>query len=126
MSCSGEGNSRSCLRRGVGGTGGGTCLVLLGSRVLTASRSGSPGGTVAPQVLQVRPPRFTPSHTGQRHTALMVCLDQRPSAAASRRGDLLGQVRKPPGVVTLCAGPSREVPSVPAVLRAPRLMVGPP
>jgi hypothetical protein len=69
--CSGVGRLRSWLRRGVGGTGGGaTGSVLLGNRVRTAARSGSPGGTTAPHVAQTRPPWLTPSHTRQRQTLM--------------------------------------------------------
>jgi hypothetical protein len=53
---SGVGTVRSSVRRGVGGTGGGAAGgVLLGSRVRTASRSGSPGGTSVPHVAHTRP-----------------------------------------------------------------------
>ena len=54
-----------------GGVGGGVAgWMLLGVTVRIAARSGSPRGTSAPQVAQTRPPRFTPSHIRQRHTAL--------------------------------------------------------
>ena len=67
-SSSGVGNFRSSRRRGVGGTGGGGFSAWLGIRLRTAVRSTSPGGTSAPQVAHVLPPRFTPSHTRQRQT----------------------------------------------------------
>jgi hypothetical protein len=73
---SGVGNSRSSRRGGVGGTGADTGLVALGSRVLTAARSGSPYGTAAPHVAHVLPPRFTPSQTGHRQIALILEVDQ--------------------------------------------------
>ena len=56
---------------GGGGVGGGVAgWKVLGVMVRMAARSGSPRGTSAPQVAQTRPPRFTPSHSRQRHTAL--------------------------------------------------------
>jgi hypothetical protein len=125
MSSSGDDSSRSCRRRGVRGTGGGACAAL-GRRVLTAARSGSPGGTVAPHALQVRPPRFTPSQTGQRQIALMVHLDRTRSARASRPGDRLDWVQKQTDVGMLCPGPSLEERSVRAVPRAPRAKDGSP
>jgi hypothetical protein len=72
---SGVGNSRSSRRCGVGGTGAGTGLIAVGSRVLTAARSGSPYGTTAPQAAHVLPPRFTPSQTGHRQIALILEVD---------------------------------------------------
>jgi hypothetical protein len=125
MSSSGDGTSRSCRRRGVGGTGGGACAGL-GRRVLTAARSGSPGGTVAPHVLQVRPVRFTPSQTGQRQIELMAPLDPSLAAIASRRAHRLGWVQKPSDVAAPCAGPCLEERSVRAVARAPRAKDGSP
>jgi len=71
VSSSGVGSSRSSRGRGVGGTGARAGSTVLGRRVFTASRSDSPGGTRAPQAAQVLPPRFTPSHTGQRQIALI-------------------------------------------------------
>ena len=72
---SGVGNSRSSRRGGVGGTGAGTVLEALGSRVFTAARSGSPYGITAPHAAHVRPPRFTPSQTGHRQIALILEAD---------------------------------------------------
>ena len=57
------------LEGGVAGVAG---LKVLGVMVRIAARNGSPRGTSAPQVVQTRPPRFTPSHSRQRHTALMM------------------------------------------------------
>jgi len=57
---------RSSRRRTVGGTGGGAGGNVLGSRVRTAARSGSPRGTSVPHVAHTRPPWFTPSQTRQR------------------------------------------------------------
>jgi hypothetical protein len=125
MSSSGDGSSRSCRRRGVGGTGGGACAGL-GRRVLTAARSGSPGGTVAPHVLHVRPPRFTPSQTGQRQIALMSPLDPTLAARAFRRDDRMGWVQKPSDGAAPCAGPCLGEWSVRAVARAPRAKDGSP
>jgi hypothetical protein len=125
MSSSGDGTSRSCRRRGVGGTGGGACAGL-GRRVLTAARSGSPGGTVAPHVLQVRPPRLTPSQTEQRQIELMAPLDRSLAARASRRDDLPGGVQKQSDVERPCPGPCLGERSVRAVPRAPRAKGGSP
>jgi len=50
-------------------------LVALGSRVLTAARSGSPYGITAPHAAHVLPPRFTPSQTGHRQIALILEVD---------------------------------------------------
>jgi hypothetical protein len=84
---SGVGNSRSSRRRGVGGTGVGTDLLALGSRVLTTARSGSPYGTTAPQAAHVLPPRFTPSQTGHRQRALILEVDQFVFGRACRLDD---------------------------------------
>jgi hypothetical protein len=72
---SGVGNSLSSRRGGVGGTGAGAGLVALGSRFLTAARSGSPYGITAPHAAHVLPPRFTPSQIGHRQIALILEVD---------------------------------------------------
>jgi hypothetical protein len=65
---------RSSRRRVVGGTGegaGAAGAVVLGMRVRTAARKGSPTGTSVPHVAHTLPPWFTPSQTRQRQIALI-------------------------------------------------------
>ena len=89
---------------GSGGTGGGAAgSVLLGLMVRTAARSGSPTGTSAPQLTQIRPLRLMPSQTRQRQTGpsgFIRLADRRVGRQASRRGltptlALLGRRRRP-------------------------------
>ena len=89
---SGVGSSRSSRRGGVGGTAG-TGLVALGSRVLTAARSGSPYGTTAPHAAHVLPPRFSPSQTGHRQIALILEVDHYVFGRAFRLDDPQGAAR---------------------------------
>jgi hypothetical protein len=109
LNSSGAGNSRSSRRRGVGGTGGGAGSLALGSGDLTAARSGWPCGNTAPHAVQILPPWFTPSHTGQRQT-LMAAFGRCVYARASRPGGPGDAARCPGAAAPRSATPCHEGP----------------
>ena len=120
LNSSGAGNSLSSRRRGVGGTGGGAGSLALGSRDFTAARSGWPCGTTAPHAVQILPPWFTPSHTGQRQT-LMAAFGRCVYARASRPGGPGEAARCPGAAAPRSATPCHEGPMPDGV--GPRLLV---
>jgi len=92
---------------------------VLGSRDLTAARSGWPCGTTAPHAVHVLPPWLTPSHTEQRQTVLMAGVGQCVSARASRPGGLGCAARWPAALAPRFASLCPEGPS-PLTIRLPR------